>query len=473
MAEHSLKEIGRALQNQIFYAVAKDKDEKTDKSSFLTLCMPGLPYRPGDFDFASKGLMSKDPTENQQRSQAAFNFASLLDVVPSHEAVYDGVAVWKIKSASRLSTKYELALKNSRVAVEELSEEDKKKLDAARKKIFTVTKEGGEEVLEKTGKYKRYQKYGVAYDNAVMDYNRKRLRYQTCPKGEESQWQSDWQVNGQTYLRAVTTAWDEWTTFGSRGEIGEAIATIEQYTQRSAKQWKKELQSTYRANWLTLVGQAARYPFTTLTPANFAKDDSWTKYSLKRMQLEDKKVKEYEDWQVGASGGWGFWSASGGVKSSSKTYTHDYKLEQFEVEFEITQAQIVRPWFYPEFLESRGWKFNDAWTDGDLSDGNSPPKGFMVAYPLHVIFIRELKIKSSKLVTALKEEMKKVESGSSFGFGPFTIKGKYNAGREGSEFKAKFDEDTVTVPGMQIIAFRNHIFSGKTPNPTDKVKGWE
>ncbi|MFH8471076.1 hypothetical protein [Streptomyces sp. NPDC017991] len=469
MAPHSLKEIGEALQNQIFYAVAKDKDAKTDPESFITMCMPGLPYEAADFDFARFGFTGS-AEEIKARQQAAFNFAMLVDVVPSHEAVYDGVAIWKINSASRLSTKYELILRNSKVAVDELSPNDEEALKKARAVIFTVKNEGKpNEEIEPTTKYENYRKYMTAYVKSVMEYNRKRLRHLTCPKAEEAHWLQDWQFNGESYLEEVKTAWSDWISFGYKGKIEEAFATIEQFTQRSAKQWKRELQSTYRANQFT---GPAKYPFTTLTPANFAKG-GWTTYSLVSKQLDDKKVKKYEEWQVGASGNWGLWHASGGAKSYSETYTHDYKLDEFEVEFEITQAQIVRPWFYPEFLETRGWKMTEGWENGNLSDGKKPPKGYMVAYPLHVIFIKDLKIKSKSLVTALKTEIKKVGADATVGYGAITFQGKYNGGKEGSHFTSKFTEDTVTVKGMQIIAFRNHLFNGKTPNPSPNVKKWE
>ena len=139
--------------------------------------------------------------------------------------------------------------------------------------------------------------------------------------------------------------------------------------------------------------------------------------------------------------------------------------------FSMTQVQIVRPWFYPEFLENRGWTLNkgEGWNYDQMpSDGSRPPEGRFIGYPLQALFIKDLVIRSASFASALHTYQSSVDANASVGWGPFTLSGNYSHKESGSHFHSESDGATITVPGMQIIGFVNHLL-GKTPNLLDGV----
>jgi hypothetical protein len=465
MADLTLQNIGEAMFNQLYFAVNYSKDEKKDPHTFLSWCMPGLPFDPADLEFIN------DPKADLN---AAYNFATLVDVVPTYDAPYDGAGAWEIESGSRLSTKYEQAvLRGSEVANDKLTPDQENQLSKARDILWVEkTDKKGNTYIESSTKLDRYEEWMKAYHNAVQEYNRKKLRWMTAPKGEQDYWKQDWAHNGQSYLQEVNNVYQKWQTMGCKHEIENAYGVISQIQRRSMVNWKQEISTAYDFAKKTKVNSSATYLETTLTPTGFIKKNAaWTTYKLTSKQVTENTTKKYDEWEAGVAGKWGLWNVSGGVKHDSTSYKNDYKLNEFEFEFSITQAQIVRPWFFPEFLENRGWKLGRTWRQGDVSDGKQKPQGYFPSYPLHVIFVKDVKLTSKELVEALKQEIKNTKGDASVGYGPFTVKGAYKGGRDDEKFESTFKGSTVTIPGMQIIGFRNHKF-GKVPNPDPDIKNW-
>ena len=103
------------------------------------------------------------------------------------------------------------------------------------------------------------------------------------------------------------------------------------------------------------------------------------------------------------------------------------------------------------------------------SDGTRPPKGEFVGFATQAIFARGVNIKSKDFVSAYHKTTSETEVGGGVGWGPFRLSGGYTRSDQHEDFSSKDDGETLTVNGMQIIAFVNHLF-GKAPNLLEDIK---
>ncbi|HLI50812.1 MAG TPA: hypothetical protein VKU87_03395, partial [Thermomicrobiaceae bacterium] len=204
----------------------------------------------------------------------------------------------------------------------------------------------------------------------------------------------------------------------------------------------------------------------TFTPGDFASSSGWTGYSMYHSMVDSSSHTESTSWSAGGSVWYGFWHAGASVSEQSSNYSSSFAIDDFRLSFEMSQVQIVRPWFSPEFMINRGWDLRkgEGWNFDQMpSDGGAPPAGLFVGYPLQAIFVRNVSITSAGFKQAYDAYSSQFSGSGSVGWGPITLSGSYGHSESGDHFHAEGDGATITVPGMQIIAFINHLF-GKTPN---------
>ena len=115
----------------------------------------------------------------------------------------------------------------------------------------------------------------------------------------------------------------------------------------------------------------------------------------------------------------------------------------------------------------------------DVSDGGSPPTGFIAAYPVTAIFIRNLQL-SIQQDSAAGQFIQKYQASSQSGggyaaLGPFFLGGTAShyssSGDTQSSFTHSWNDQGMSVDGMQLTAFRCHIFP-KSPDPDPSIKSW-
>ena len=114
-----------------------------------------------------------------------------------------------------------------------------------------------------------------------------------------------------------------------------------------------------------------------------------------------------------------------------------------------------------------------------LSDGGTPAKGKMPAYPTSIILVRNLRISFDSMDTLRRfkseSESNCISGGVSIGFGPFTIGGGYSLRDSNSETSTHSElhteQNSIVVEGMQIIGYGCHML-GKSPDPNPDIKEW-
>jgi hypothetical protein len=131
-------------------------------------------------------------------------------------------------------------------------------------------------------------------------------------------------------------------------------------------------------------------------------------------------------------------------------------------------------------LTSPIWRFavGDILVKGwQLSDAGKPPKGQMPAYPTSAIFIRDLQLNfgaESGFSDWMNEQSASSASGGgSVCIGPVFLGGSYSSwskqGKSTSQAQYHYDENGMSVPGMQLIGFKCHI-NPLCPNPSPDIK---
>ena len=110
----------------------------------------------------------------------------------------------------------------------------------------------------------------------------------------------------------------------------------------------------------------------------------------------------------------------------------------------------------------------------------SPPKGYLPAYPTSVVFIKDLVLgirKDSAAGQYITQQSASSQGGStSIGFGPFSFGGSAShyssSGYSSQNINSHWDDQGLTVDGMQIAGFKCHILTSKCPSPDPSIKNW-
>jgi hypothetical protein len=115
-----------------------------------------------------------------------------------------------------------------------------------------------------------------------------------------------------------------------------------------------------------------------------------------------------------------------------------------------------------------------------ISDAGSPPKGYLPAYPTAIVFIKDLYLKIDKNSGAgsfiQQQQSSSAGGGGVVALGPFTLGGSashYSAsGYSQQSMKVSWDDQGLSIPGMQIAGFKCHVISQKCPDPDPSITAW-
>lgn len=476
---YTLNQLGGVLLKQLSDILNGGDDRvPTSPNSFLTYCAPGLPFDAKEFDFAADGFgAAADAADYRRRLQQAFNFAQLVDFIPTLDAPYGKREQEYLSrpSQQRLSTLYGEILRFSKVVNQELTPEQTAKIEKFRK-LLTVTKEQKNLVTDEVTQVtvdspmiEAYRAKMAAYIEARLSYNAKRIAAEAATGATGVAAVADWASNAELYWLRVKAARDAWVATGYRNEVDEINAFLDQVTRRSMKLWKQSLVENFEKSQLSSTTPGSTFHFTTLIPGNFATSAGWTEYAMSHEHAAGNTHTESTTWSAGGSVSFGLFSFGANASGSSSSIQSDFKTESFSLSMELAPVLISRPGFYPEFFKNRGWtlKKGDGWFYKEFpSDGGRPPKGNFIGYPTIAVFARNIVIESKEFASAFEHEQSQVSAGGSVGWGPFSLSGSYGHGESTTAWQATRDGAKLRVPGMQLIAFVNEL-TGAAPNPME------
>jgi len=535
-------EIANAIMGKL-YDVLTSGDETVPKSTdnFFSWCTPGIPMDPSDFQFLQQGftgvvkraavdtmreavgtggtpaaggttaasgttaaggtpapaltpaqldqLRASDTAQLYVQAEA---LARLVDFVPDVTKINnDQFAKFAVMNdEGTLSEIYERTLKMSQVMQSELPDDVKQKIEHFQSLLVTKTVKTdlitGDKV-EVSGPSPLVQIYNekmAAYDAAALEYNSYRIDALSADNPKAVQY---WAINAHILRDKVRAAMADWISSGYKNDYEQIAAYISQVEGRDLTLLKQQYYDDLDKAKLTGLASGSDFYYHALVPGSFATSTGWSRFSFSSGDFSRHSNSQFDSsgWSAQASAGFfGFGAHGGGSHSEDKTtFDGSFNSDSFGLSFEIAQIPIVRPWFKSSYLVSKTWRFDPGNPDMKndlLSDGGSPPKGLMPAYPTSVIFIRNLNMEighSEGFDHFMSEHSSSSQSGGGgFSFGPFSCGGSashYSThGNTERDYGYSWNGHGLSVPGMQIAGFKCHVLNMKSPNPSPDIKSW-
>lgn len=539
MPDVTPSEIANAIMGKL-YDVLTNGDATVPKSAdnFFSWCTPGIPVDPSDFQFLTQGLTgvvkkaaadtmvaatggsgaaagtapgttggAATPapapgltpaqldqlraSDTAQLYVQAEALSRIVDFVPDVARINnDQFAKFAVMNdEGTLSEIYERTLKMSQVMQSELPDDVKKKIEHLQGLLIAKTVKTDLITGDKTevsGVSPLVQVYNekmAAYDAAALEYNSYRI---DGLAGNDPKAVTFWALNAHILRDKVKAAMADWISSGYKNEYEEIAAYISQVEGRSLTLLKQAYLDDLDKAKLTGLASGSDFYYSSLVPASFATSAGWSRFTFGAGDFSRHAGSKFDasGWSAQASASYFGFGAHGGASHSESTASFDgsFNSDTFSLGFEIAQIPIVRPWFKSSYLVSKTWRFdpNNPDMKGDmLSDGGSPPKGLITAYPTSIIFIRNLNMEighSEGFSHFLDQHSASAQSGGGgFSFGPFSVGGSASHytthGNTQRDYGSSWNGHGLSVPGMQIAGFKCHVLP-KSPNPSPGIKDW-
>lgn len=493
------------------YDVLTNGDDTVPKSAdnFFSWMTPGIPMDPSDFDFLVQGLTGVVPAGsdkltpdqlNQLRAQdtnrvymQAEQLARMFDFVPDVTKINNNqFAQFNVANNNgTLSDLYEMTLKMSQVMYQELDDATKAKIAKFRDLLQTTTTHtdlvtGDQtQVVGPSPMVQAYNQKMLAYDAAALAYNAARISALT---GNDPMAVQNWAINASILRNQVTAAMDDWITNGYKTDYEEIAAYIDQVQQRDMRLLKQEYEDDLAKATLTGISSGTNFWYTALVPGNFANSSGWSRFTFNVGDVNSYANSSFSasGWSASAGGGFmGLFGVEGSASSNSTSheFTDSINVDTFTLSFEIAKVPIFYAGFKPAFLASHTWRFDPANPDvknAQVSDGGSPPKGLIPAYPTAAIFIRNLTLgiqQDSAAGQFIDKYQSSSQSGGGYGsFGAFFLGGSAShyssSGYTQSTWNHSWNDQGLTVPGLQCVGVMNHLLTQPSPNPDSSITTW-
>ena len=282
----------------------------------------------------------------------------------------------------------------------------------------------------------------------------------------------EWARNGAAYESQVTGAYGSWVTDGCKSDVDEALSVIGSLARLGPATLYRTLRASLAADQLTDTLGHIFYPtFVYPTdPLMAALKASWTTFEFNLQDLHTFQPDGRISSGGSAGPGWGLWSggSSAGYGTGQSTFGCD--ATGLMVQAELLQVPLARAWMRPEIFHSRGWRWSPSAGFGPVSDGGNPPVGSMPLLPTWVVIAQNVMINLDMTAQQNAASWSAISSGSSIGWGPFSIQGNHSHPGASSESHFTQSSGGISVPGPQIIAFVCDVL-GRSPDP-DPTLEW-
>jgi hypothetical protein len=381
------------------------------------------------------------------------------------------------QAGQTLSQVYQDTLQRCEVADEELTEQQEQLVERMKALLQEevevedfLTGELRTEIRESRA-MTAYKEKQIAYENAVIDYA---VRLARANNGTAADL-VEWTRSGGIYKQRANNALRDWIGTGYKRDVERAQATINQILGTSMVAWVDKLRLDLEDIQNNVLG-AFGYPFfpATILPGAFARSPGWSRLQEYELHRTIQSSSTSRDWGAAAGLNLGFFSFGGSAGGSHREEQFDFQQEEFGIEFDYTQVEIVRPAFNPNFFLSRGWRPDDSFIrdyEALHSDGEETPTGAMIGYPTKALFVRDLTIYSRDIARHMEMRQDDIRAGAVFGIGPFCVGGRYSQSNRESESNLDVHAASITVKGLQLVAFISALFP-YTANPSDDVEKW-
>lgn len=342
--------------------------EREDR--FLTYPLGiGFDYRYLSFmeDLTVSGLSPQERLNNKA------DFARLMNCIPRDNPTYSPDAdrmLWTVMKDVLVGADY---------AASGLTAAEEEQLRAAIDFLTEKVTEGGSTVLVYSPVVRRYYEHKTLYDAASMTYLDEKITVESTTGPEGDHLRAQWAAYREKQLRdAIDKAMQDWITLGAKTDVERQQAIQRQlepkkYLNLSGQSYLNDLELSEIPD---VTGNPIGFCTTFFSPADaFEKTTPWTRITLMWAEIDTliKSAPAPLKAMFGAGPG-----TDDGIVS---------------ITLEYNDVPILRPWFHPEFFDSRSWKMADK---SVVSNGATPRAGLIPAYVTSVLAVRSIAVTRKK-----------------------------------------------------------------------------
>ncbi|WP_437721679.1 hypothetical protein [Sorangium sp. So ce861] len=328
------------------------------------------------FDYRYLSFM-KDPTVSGLSLQEQLNnradFARLMNIIPDDRTSYSPDGTRLLWSAMKG------VLKGAHYASSGLTDAENQRLEDAIAFLTDQRTQDGITVLVYSEAVSKYYVYKTIYETTSATYLDEKISVESTTGPEGDRLKAEWTDRREKQLRdARDKAMQDWMTLGYKLQVEDYQAIQQQLEPRKFLHLEGQayLSDIELSELSDVSGNPIGFCTTFFSPNDvFDKTTAWTRLSLTKTEIDTLVQNAPADIKVLFGAGQG---ADDGIVS---------------IALEYNNIPIIRPWFRPEFFESRCWKMADG---SVVSNGAAPRQGTIPAYVTSILVVRNLVVTRKK-----------------------------------------------------------------------------
>ncbi|WP_433928241.1 hypothetical protein AB3662_33635 [Sorangium cellulosum] len=328
------------------------------------------------FDYRYLSFM-KDPTVSGLSLQEQLNnkgdFARLMNIIP------DDRASCSPDSTRLLWNAMKSVLVGANYASIGLTDAENQQLKDAIAFLTDERTQDGITVLVNSEAVNKYYIYKTVYDATSATYLDEKISVESTTGTEGDRLKAQWTAYREKQLRdARDRALQDWISLGYKLQVENYQAIQRQLEPRKFLhlQGQAYLNDIELSEIPDVSGNPIGFCTTFFSPSDvFDRTTAWTRISLTNAEMDTLVQSAPADIKALFGAGYG---AGDGIVS---------------VTLEYNNIPIMRPWFRPEFFQSRCWKMAD---NSVVSSGAAPCQGTIPAYITSILVVRNLVVTRKK-----------------------------------------------------------------------------
>ena len=180
------------------------------------------------------------------------------------------------------------------------------------------------------------------------------------------------------------------------------------------------------------------------------------KISGKNKKVEDTTTTHGYSFKTSYNAG--LWSEGAESAGTFSNKQHHMTGDNVSISCKIAKVSIMRPWFNDFIFRTDNWYTNLKGPDGKLYISNGKidstnAENQLPMYPVAFIVARDITITADFTKEDEEHISQAVSAGAKVGWGPFSVGGSYNYGKQEDRESASFQDGKITIPGIQIIGW--------------------
>lgn len=424
----------KRLYSKIAEALSVGTPTGVPGQNYLALCNPGILLDP-----------KLSLTSNVAAQQT---WGAILDNVPTPNWIYTA-------TNTQIASVYDQILTGKELPDVGLTKQQKDHLAAAEAVVMTPKR-------KPTPTFKAYMEYQSQYLQALT-------AYQTAQTTSAN----TGQPMPTALQEALNQARSNWNTFGSKGQVEAAQATVRNLSQLDPNTWWAQLQNAYENASITASGGAPFEPSTTYPDYSwFGGQKGWTHFTFDTTDVTQQATSSAVQAGGGVSANWGLWRVSASADYSKSTDTSSSDTTAIKVSMDIMRATIMRPWLDPLVFRAHTWRLGKASPlyASQISNGSFVPgasnAGLMPLLPTGILVARNVSIGAQFSHADQTTVQSALSTSASVGWGPFAINGHYSQSDGSAISHGSATNTTIANPDPQILGFFCDVLPlCPSPNP--------